>query len=145
MFKIPYRVIGVFFWQGVSDTMPENHFAVVANIDGKGIVIDPTAGQFPGWSAFYGDVNMWFDQLNHYSPNKAIKAREFSTVRDAYLNVGSLFWGAPLSFQGIVLQSPTWHDRMIKNKSSFLAQQNKKFKIKAPGGLTINIPTDVYC
>lgn len=56
--QVPYRVIALLMWSGLSDRMPANHSAIVASIDGQAIIIDPSAGQFFG-EGFYGHFDDW--------------------------------------------------------------------------------------
>ena len=124
--NISYRVIGLLAWSGLSNLTPENHYAVVANIDGQAIIIDPTAGQFLGWQPFYGAIDDWITGFGLYLPHRLIKGREFITVSEAEFSLGCFIVGSPVDFKGIVLHNTMWYERMMKNPALFAALEQKK-------------------
>lgn len=126
--NIPYRVIGLLSWYGLSDLTPANHYAVVASINCQAIIIDPTAGQFPAWQPFYGNIDDWITGLSLYLPHRLIKGREFVNVTEAETILGSLIMGSPLDFNGNVLQNTGWHSKIMKNPAHFSAQEQKQIQ-----------------
>lgn len=129
--KIPYRVIGLLTWSGISNLTPANHYAVVASINGQAIIIDPTAGQFSGWKPFYGAIDDWITGFNLYLPRRLIKGREFTTIHEAESTLGSLIMGSPVDFNGIVLQDTMWHRKIMKNPAHFSALEQKKIQAQS--------------
>ncbi|WP_177216213.1 hypothetical protein [Xenorhabdus koppenhoeferi] len=129
--NIPYRVIGLLRWSGLSDKTPANHYAVVVSINGQAIIIDPTAGQFSGWKPFYGSIDDWIEGFKRYLSPRLIKGREFITISEAEATLGSLIIGSPVDFNGIVLQNTEWHDRIIKNPVLFATQEQKQIQASA--------------
>ncbi|MFQ6247296.1 hypothetical protein ACLMPP_22935 [Yersinia enterocolitica] len=126
--NIPYRVIGLLIWSGLSNLTPANHYAVVASIGGQAIIIDPTAGQFSGWRPFYGTIDDWIAGFSQYLPRRLIKGREFISVSEAVSCLGSLIMGSPVDFNGIVLQNTIWHRKIMKNPVHFAAQEQKQIQ-----------------
>lgn len=126
--NIRYRVIGLLTWFGLSDLTPANHYAIVAGINGKTIIIDPTAGQFAGWAPFYGTMDDWITGLGLFLPRRLIKGRKFITVSEAEIAMYSLIMGSPVDFNGIVIQDTLWHKKIMKNPSIFAAQEEKQIK-----------------
>lgn len=126
--NIPYRVIGLLTWTGLSNLTPANHYAVVASMRGQAIIIDPTAGQFSGWRPFYGTIDDWIVGFSQYLPHQLIKGREFISVSEAESCLGSLIMGSPVDFNGIVLQNTIWHSKIMKNPARFAAQEQKQIQ-----------------
>jgi hypothetical protein len=126
--NIPYRVIGLLTWSGLSNVTPANHYAVVANIGGQAIIIDPTAGQFSGCRPFYGTIDDWIAGFSQYLPHRLIKGREFISVSEAESCLASLIMGSPVDFNGIVLQNTIWHSKIMKNPVHFAAQEQKQIQ-----------------
>lgn len=129
--NIPYRVIGLLTWTGLSNLTPANHYAVVASIRGQAIIIDPTAGQFSGWRPFYGTIDDWIVGFSQYLPHRLIKGREFISVSEAESCLGSLIMGSPVDFNGIVLQNTIWHSKIMKNPAHFAAQEQKQIQVSS--------------
>ncbi|ENZ9959720.1 hypothetical protein ACFLJF_005382 [Salmonella enterica] len=117
--NIPYRVIGLLTWTGLSSREPANHYAVVASINGQAIIIDPTAGQFSGWHPFYGNMDDWITGFGLYLPHKLIKGCEYTSTLEAECDLGSFFIGSPLDFNGVILQDTMWHRKIMKNPARF--------------------------
>lgn len=126
--NIPYHVIGLLTWTGLSNLTPANHYAVVASINGQAIIIDPTAGQFSGWEPFYGAIDDWISCFGLYLPHRLIKGRTFTTVSAAECVLGALIMGSPVDFNGIVLQNTLWHKKIMKNPENFAAQVQKQIQ-----------------
>lgn len=126
--NISYRVIGLLTWSGLSNLIPANHYAVVANIRGQAIILDPTAGQFSGWRPFYGTIDDWTAGFSQYLPHRLIKGREFISVSEAECCVGSLIMGSPVDFIGVVIQDTLWHRKIMKNRAHFAAQEQKQIQ-----------------
>lgn len=124
--NIPYRVIGLLTWSGISNRTPANHYAVVAYIDLHPVIIDPTAGQFSGWQPFYGSMDDWIAGLSRYLPYRLIKGCEFATLYEASSVLGSLFFASPVDFSGVVLQDTLWHKKIINNLDGFSALEERQ-------------------
>ena len=123
--QVPHRVIALLMWSGLSDRMPANHYAIVANIDGQATMIDPSAGQFFG-EGFYGHFDDWIMRFDMCVPRRLIKAREFLNVREASINMGSTFFGGPMDSDGVVVQRTLWYDRIIKNQAAYAEQEQRQ-------------------
>ncbi len=125
--RVPYRVIALLMWAGLSDRIPSNHYAIVASIDGQAIIIDPSAGQFlPVGNGFYGRFDDWIMLFGRCVPRRLIKAREFISVREASISMGSNFFGGPMDCDGIVVQRTLWYDRIMKNQAAYLEQTQRQ-------------------
>lgn len=124
-YQVPYRVIALLMWSGVSDRMPANHYAIVASIDGQAIIIDPSVGQFFG-EGFYGHFDDWIMHFNMCVPRRVIKARECINVREASISMGSTFSGGPMACDGVVVQRTLWYDRIIKNQAAYAEQEQRQ-------------------
>lgn len=125
--RVPYRVIALLMWAGLSDRIPSNHYAIVASIDGQAIIIDPSAGQFlPVGKGYYGHFEDWIMLFDMCVPRRLIKAREFISVREASISMGSNFFGGPMDCYGIVVQRTLWYDRIMKNQAAYLDQKQRQ-------------------
>lgn len=124
-----HRVIGLLIWRGLSDTLPGNHYAVVAETSEGPIIIDPTFGQFSGDGPFYGRYDEWVSALRRALPNRLIRAAEFLSTGEAERCVGSFFVGDPTSFDGIVIQTTTWFERIQRNPIVYATY--KKARLRA--------------
>ena len=117
---VPYRVIALLMWTGLSSRIPANHYAIVASIDGQAIIIDPSSGE-----GFFGHFDDWIMRFDMCVPRPLIKAREFFSVSDASICMGSAFFGGPMDCDGIVVQRTLWYDRIMKNPAAYAEQEVK--------------------
>lgn len=86
---IAFEVRGMLLWDKAAQEAPNNHFVVVANVDGHRLCIDMTAHQFSGANQAGGpivaDERSWEERFlaQEKTRNRTIKFKDFSTLADA--------------------------------------------------------------
>ncbi|MGU7844113.1 hypothetical protein ACV22V_32240, partial [Burkholderia sp. AW33-5] len=122
---IPHSATGVLVWSGVSNLNPTNHYAISANFGDAEMVIDPSFGQFGSMTPFYGEKEKWIENLKDAFKNKLIISKEYADISLAEREIYGLFFAAPSDFNGNIIQSTRWHDRILKNPAAYAAYERK--------------------
>ncbi|WP_199154719.1 TcdA/TcdB pore-forming domain-containing protein [Chromobacterium sp. ASV23] len=118
---IDHQVRGMAIWDKVSQEMPNNHFVVVAQVNGYRLCIDLTAHQFAGasqqTSAIIADERSWEEQFlaQEKCRNKAIKFKDFPSLAEAKRPLASVAEGPLLSDQdwSVLGGAPSWARDLI--------------------------------
>lgn len=124
--NVQCSALGVLMWRGAADTIPDNHFAVLARIGGRDIVIDPTISQFDqGIEKKVFSKDEWEQEIASSNPGKRVEYKVYQNVSAASLEVGVQADPSLVSFRGEALSEPQWYRRALKNPEALKALQGE--------------------
>ncbi|RQR48231.1 hypothetical protein DIE19_33495 [Burkholderia sp. Bp9126] len=116
---------GIVIWSGGSDTMPTNHFVVLAEKDGRVVVVDLTAGQFDnggGTGEIISSLDSWTESFKELPSNRGrlIRYQDFDNARSAEEHFKrKMYLTLTQGMEYAIMQEPMWAKRVFENQALY--------------------------
>jgi len=118
--EIDHHARSLLMWKSATDEAPMTHLVMVATIDGRKYVIDPTAAQFGDCPPMFVSDEEWQQRLRKACSTKAMFYGDYADIADASMYAGVFFRGHVLSYEeGTLMNAPSWYERVHRNPDSF--------------------------
>jgi len=96
------------------------HLVMVATIDGRNYVADPTAAQFGDCPPMFVADEEWQQRLRSVCGTKAMFYGNYPDIAEATKRAGAFFRGHVRSYEeGTLMNAPSWYQRICRNPESF--------------------------